>query len=222
MEPITVWRVRLDAPVEHAFDLLSADEKAHARKLGPAEVASRWIASRAALRTILSDHLGLLPTEISFAAGLAGKPELVGGEVEFNLSHSEDIMLLAVAPIRVGIDVERRRVMQDYPQLARHFFSPHERDLLDSLPAEQRHNAFFRCWCHKEAYIKGRGDGLSHDLESFSVELRPDHPPALLESEDGEAWSLFDIDMGPQYAAALAVEGDGQTFHIQDWSPVAA
>ena len=222
METVTVWRVWLTAPVEQGIGALSPDERAHARKLGPQEVAQRWIASRAALRAILGQRLGIAPAEVALTTGIAGKPELAAGELQFNLSHSENLMLVALGPIRVGVDVERRRVMKDYPQLARHFFSLLERQHLGGLPEENRHDAFFRCWCMKEAYIKGRGDGLSHDLESFSVELRPGQPPALLESQDGESWTLFDVDAAPGYSAALAVEGVCGGFQIADWATNAA
>ena len=69
--------------------------------------------------------------------------------------------------------------------------------------------AFFRCWSRKEAYIKAIGKGLSQPLDGFDVTLTPSDPPTLLRGGDDDllTWSFSDIDVGPNYASALAVEG---------------
>ncbi len=63
----------------------------------------------------------------------------------------------------------------------------------------------------KEAYIKGRGEGVSLGLDTFAVR---DKPPALLRSSHGKderkRWRFWTIDAGSDYAAALAVEGAGE------------
>ena len=62
----------------------------------------------------------------------------------------------------------------------------------------------------KEAYIKAIGLGLSQPLDGFDVTLVPDVPPALLRAgeDDASRWSLSDIEVGADYAAALMVEGE--------------
>ena len=83
--------------------------------------------------------------------------------------------------------------------------------MLDSLPVESRTKAFFDCWTRKEAYVKGRGEGLTLPLEQFSVSIDPTQPIGLIENRvhpaDVSLWSLQGIDPGPGYAAAIAVEG---------------
>jgi 4'-phosphopantetheinyl transferase len=79
----------------------------------------------------------------------------------------------------------------------------------DGVCAEPRHEAFFRCWTRKEAYIKAKGEGLSLPLHQFDVSIEPAAKHALLATRPDQAeaaqWMLSDIAITPGYAAALAV-----------------
>ena len=70
---------------------------------------------------------------------------------------------------------------------------------------------YFCCENCKEAFIKAKGKGLSIPLNQFDVSLAVDEPVALLNVKDDpdEAlrWSLYNLDVGSEYKAALAVEG---------------
>ena len=73
----------------------------------------------------------------------------------------------------------------------------------------------------KEAYTKARGDGLSLPLKQFDVSLAPREPAALLstkgDSLETARWALRALDPGPEYAAALAVEGHGWQLKCWQW-----
>ena len=77
--------------------------------------------------------------------------------------------------------------------------------------------AFFKCWTRKEAFIKVIGLGLSQPLDKFDVTLVPEQPAALLwvSDDDASRWSLYDLEVGGDYAGALAVEG--QVSSIRCW-----
>lgn len=134
--------------------------------------------------------------------------------LHFNLSHSDDLVLYAMTRGRqVGIDVERVRPGFADETLAERFFSPRELATLRSLPAAEQERAFFAGWVRKEAYFKARGEGLTVPMDSLNVSLAPRGTAALLSSAAEQAeqrrWSLHDLDVGPDYVAALAVEGHG-------------
>jgi phosphopantetheinyl transferase len=90
--------------------------------------------------------------------------------VQFNLSHSGDLVLIALGRGRaLGVDVEQIRMDVATENIAVRFFSDKERRDLASVPPVLQREAFFACWTRKEAYVKARGDGLSLRLEQFDV-----------------------------------------------------
>ncbi len=212
---VHVWRVVLDRAddiIGRLRSTLSEDERSRGDRFRSAGDRARFLASRAALRAVLAHYCGRPASGLSFLAGPHGKPYLDGaGGVEFNLSHSGDLALVAVATgVRVGVDIERVRELDDRDAIAHRFFSARERAELDAQPQGLRTAAFFRIWSCKEAYIKCLGTGLHEPLDGFSVSADPRAPARLVEiGGDPEAaawWTMRGLDAGDGYAAAVAVE----------------
>src|SRR5208337_3936157 len=84
----------------------------------------------------------------------------------------------------LGVDLERMRTNYQWEPIARRFFSPEEIDALNSVPGGLKYEAFLNCWTRKEAFVKGRGGGLSLRLDRFSVSLIPGEPVVSLKTED--------------------------------------
>ena len=212
-----VWRVRLDGPWSKSFELsLSGDDRERAARFKFEGDRHRFIMSRACLRTILARYLKTNAAGLQFDLGPFGKPSLAprqnAFDLRFNLSHSHQLALIAITRGReVGVDVEFMRADFANDEVAEHFFSAAEVKQLGQTPAEIKTRSFFNCWTRKEAYIKGRGEGLSHPLDQFDVSFAPDVPAALLDSRldptEVSRWFLEDLSPHPAYAAALTVEG---------------
>ncbi len=226
---IHIWRIDANSPQLHEeslLEILAQDEREKADRYYFYKDRRDSIISRAALRDILSCYLALSPIDLHFSYGPYGKPSLATRSeevgLEFNLSHSQGLILIAVAANRpVGIDVERIRLDSDWENIVERFFSGNEVAALRRLPKKIRTQAFFHCWTQKEAYIKAKGGGLSIDLAAFDVSMNPEEPACLLRSqEDPEApnqWTLRKIDLSPRYAATVAVKGDGGEFRFSAW-----
>jgi 4'-phosphopantetheinyl transferase len=217
---IHVWRAALDLPVARFHSLqqtLSEDELVRAKRFYFEKDRQHFTIARGLLRVILGRYLGTEPKKLRFCYNNYGKPALANefsqkGEIEFNLSHTNGIVLYAVAcGHKVGVDIERIRIDLDYQHLAARFFSPLENTMLGSVPPKMRAEAFFTCWTRKEAYIKARGEGLSLPLDQFDVSLIPGEPAMLLnfcgDPQKIAHWSLQELVPGPDYVATLAVEG---------------
>ena len=219
---IHVWRVDLEQPgdVVQQFRGTLEDEEIHRADRFHFEKDRRAFAvSRGFLRHVLGRYLATNPETLRFSYGPYGKPALNGEDKpRFNMSHSRGVALVAVSEAKeLGVDVEYIRADFASEDIARRFFSPCEVAAFNALPSEQRVAAFFRCWTRKEAYIKAIGRGLSQRLDGFDVTLAPETAPALLRANEDDAsrWSLSDIDVGGDYAAALVVEGQIST--IRCW-----
>ena len=210
---VHVWRISLDQQdetLERFRRTLEPEELDRAGRFHFEKHRRHFVVARGFLRSVVARYLETQPESLRFAYGEYGKPALASEHVlRFNLSHSHEVALLAVAlDAELGVDVEHIRADFASEDIARRFFSRTEVQIFNALPAEQRVAAFFRCWTRKEAYIKAIGKGLSQALDEFDVTLAPDIPAALLRAQDDDPsrWLLSDIDAGAGYAAALAIE----------------
>jgi 4'-phosphopantetheinyl transferase len=176
---VHVWRVRLnrgEAPPP------TAAEAAHAARLATPQLRRRYLRAHAALRDILGS---VTAAPLDFALREKGKPYLASApEIRFNLAHSREVALVAVAlDVEVGVDIERVRPLAEYAAIAQRYFPEGY-----TVPTSVRE--FFRHWTRFEALLKAHGAGLYGAGAT---------PPGI--------WSLTEIDAGPRFTAALAVEG---------------
>lgn len=188
-DELHVWRAPLDRDAAAADDLPPGERERAAGFLRP-EAAGRWTASRRALRRVLAEYLGQDPAEIEIVVEENGKPRLADKELEFNLSHSGELALIAVSGERpVGVDVEKVEPARDLLALAERALD--EDDVAKVRAAtsdEERAAVFYAAWVRHEARLKCLGAGLTGPV--------PDEPVAVQ-----------DVDVDPGYAAAVAVAG---------------
>jgi 4'-phosphopantetheinyl transferase len=188
---------------------LAAEEQARALKFLTAELRQRYVASRLVVRRLLGACLGLAPERVPIQSDARGKPHLEGGGFEFNLAHSGDLLLVAVAKrMPVGVDVERVRPLRDATAIARRFFTAREADWLETRSGAERGRAFFRLWTRKEAVLKATGEGISSGLNT--IELL-DHTGAFKDTVarggggvDATGWRLKELDPARGFIGALA------------------
>jgi 4'-phosphopantetheinyl transferase len=187
-----------DAAIQRGMALIDDREKIRAAGFRFARDAARFIARRARLREIIALHTGEAAHRLSFSDGPHGKPMLTNGALQFSLSHSHGLIMVAIAPVEIGCDIERIDPGLEWQPLAERFFSPGERRALRDLPEAQGRRAFFDCWSRKEAYVKALGLGLSYPLDAFDVSVgREAHLHAQTD------WTLADAAPEDGYAGAV-------------------
>jgi len=220
-----VFRLSLKASDElsEAWRCLSPEEQERAGRLRTDRLRRRYWNAHVQLRYILASCLGCSPADIQYEIGAHGKPYLAPGTgLQFNLSHSADVGLVAVCHGQeVGVDIEAWREDVDRGMLARRFFAAQEAATIAALPPEDQLRAFFSVWTRKEAYIKCRGGGLSIPLDSFEVSVDPPEPVMLFDLAPERAlnrrWSLYEISPGEGFSAAVALEGAARRILCWDW-----
>ncbi|MFE4104961.1 4'-phosphopantetheinyl transferase family protein [Almyronema epifaneia] len=202
---ITSARLALYSP------LLSAVEQARARQFRIDGDRDRFILSRGMLRQILAARLGCAPAELVFAYGEFGKPYLVNSplpQLQFNLSHSGDLALYALACDRqVGIDVEALRPLPRLAKLANRCLTETEQRYLHNVATTEQVATFLSYWTCKEAFLKAIGKGLTQAMHQLEISLGP--PLQLLQAANTPAhhWQLKSLRPAQNYIAAIAVEG---------------
>lgn len=126
----------------------------------------------------LEDYLNIcLPNAegrciLEYVYGRKGKPYLKDyPEVYFNLSHSGNVVVLAMSDKEVGIDIQEQRKVEK--KVAGRFFHEKETALLNEIKTtDEWLQLFYHIWTGKEAYIKYTGAGMSQDLQDFIVDVK--------------------------------------------------
>jgi 4'-phosphopantetheinyl transferase len=222
---VHVWHAALDRPstdIEQFVQILAPDEQQRSERFRFEKDRKKFVVARGLLRTILARYLSVSSDRVLFSYSSKGKPTIANiypaGELYFNVSHSHQMALYAIALNRqVGIDLEYIRPI-DAVALSQRFFLPSEAAMIRSLIGAEQHQAFFRGWAQKEAYLKATGDGLG-GLSSVGVALTES---MKLMSVDGNVqiaaqWFVQEIavnaDHYHDYAAALVVKGSQPDIH---------
>jgi 4'-phosphopantetheinyl transferase len=224
---VHVWAAPLNegwATVVDSNALLSAEERLRAERFHFERHRRRFIIGRGLLRSLLGHYLSTKPGKLIFGYGPQGKPALKGNFIEsgvhFNVTHSEDLALVAVTRLGdVGVDVEQVRWLADFDELVSRFFSPREAAVFRALSEEQKLGAFFNLWTRKEAWLKATGEGIAHSLNRVEVSFLPGEPARLITLPDnlefGNKWSLCELAPAEGFTAAVAIRSTN--FHLDCW-----
>jgi 4'-phosphopantetheinyl transferase len=214
---VAVWWMKLDDPptevVARWCTCLGKSEREQAERFHFREDRETYVAAHWLVRNALASVGGLPPADWRFVSEKLGKPRIdpAAGwpELKFNLSHTRGFVACAVTiGSEIGIDVETLSRRKSGLDIAGHFFSPLEVALLRRIEPERQHEAFFRFWTLKEAFIKATGEGLSRALDSFSFALDPVSISFSSDQTDAMAtgWQFIECRPTAQHLLALAIE----------------
>ena len=88
------------------------------------------------------------------------KPYLENDFLFVGVTHTLDVIIIAVSTFAFGIDCESKdRVMKNSCRIISRFFAQNEREYIDNC--SDKNLAFLDTWVKKEAYVKYTGDGIS-------------------------------------------------------------
>lgn len=205
---VTVWRIPLPdrPPRADAWALLDTRERERAERFVHDRDRHRFVAAHAGLRLVLAAETGQPPSALRFVTAPQGKPHLERPSLSFNLSHSGALALVATCRgCAVGIDLEMADRLRDLDGLAAMVMTAAEQAGFATLAADRRKAAFLHLWTRKEALLKADGRGLMYDPRKVDVGL--DDAPRRSVILDGTAWTLADITLASDVAAAVCING---------------
>ena len=198
--------------------LLSVDEMEKANRFVRPVDRARFVTTRAILRRLLSQLVGVAPQSIVFSYNRSGKPalpEIGGTKVHFNVSHTTEYGSIGVARCgELGVDLESIDRIDDPHKFAELCLSDSETksfrrfDSSNSQQLDDQRRFLMRHWTLKEAYLKGRGTGMN--IRPTELEIRPQNSNRGFliyhRSELQREWWLRSIELPNKLQLAVALE----------------
>jgi 4'-phosphopantetheinyl transferase len=207
-------------------DLLSEEEYARQQRYRFQRDRHRDLVARALVRTSLSRYAGVDPANWRFEQGEHGKPRLVAAPepLNFNLSHSHERVVCAIARNPVGVDIEYCGRANDVLAIAERYFSASESRDLFALAQDEQRERFFDYWTLKEAYMKARGEGIALGLGNFSFSFAASEAIAVgfdaCLQDDPCEWQFRLMCPQPDYRMAVALRERHAPLSVQVFNVV--
>lgn len=170
----------MTAHVTGAADLLDRRERTRAARFRFRRDRDTYTLAHAAWRIALATCLGSDPRDVPLVTTEDGQPRLAGTALSTSLSHSGDMVAIAVCPAAtVGVDIEQWPARIDLEALMPMFCTREEHAELAGLDTAQRARSLLELWTRKEALLKAFGVGLLTDPATTPApSTRPLMPPA--------------------------------------------
>lgn len=179
------------ADYEKWYALMSKDKQLRVDRFRFVDDKKRTVAGEMLARKATAEWYDITPESIIFGTQKYGKPYAKGIPVEFNISHSGNMVVCAVDNNPIGIDIEQIRPID--LTIAKRICTDEELlYLFDHMPAEQDFvyttdqgvlTRFFQLWTAKEASGKCLGSGivgfterkmlnqLSHEIDGYIINI---------------------------------------------------
>jgi 4'-phosphopantetheinyl transferase len=141
---------------------------------------------------MLSSYLGLAPKGLEFGYGAGGKPFLRSPScLRFSSASSGDLAVIAIVQqSEIGVDVEQVREFDDALGIARVALTAG--NAAELTRSADRTRGFLELWTKREAIAKQSGRGIA----------------VTDRREDDAAVTSWQVDVGSDYVASLAIEGE--------------
>ena len=148
---------------------------------------------------------GLSGDKVRLAEGENGKPYLLDyPDIYFNISHSEQKVLVVFSDVEIGCDIEYAADLQGLG-LAEKFFCESEYAYLLQQKEKEQTAAFYRLWTLKESFLKATGLGLKLPLDKFCIRMGEEIQ--VEQQVDKKSYSLKEWRDGEYQAAVCMRKG---------------
>lgn len=193
--------------------LLDSREKERLSKYTVERAKDEFLGGRALLRLALSHYAKCAPQAWSFSISPTGKPSVdrprAWNDLHFSISHTKDLIAVGVSHgSELGVDVESTSQRFDVLQMASEVLSAKEVCEVQRYAADEQAGQFISFWTLKEAYLKGRGCGLTVPMTSCEFFVKDDviRVQGLPESDVSDSmWSFRVLAPTKEHRLSIAV-----------------
>ena len=153
--------------LRQAYALMSEERRLRCDKMRSEQDRRACICADMLIRRLAERHLGLSAEKVELCADEKGKPYIKDADCHISISHSGNLVLCALSPCPIGVDVERIGVP---PQ-----------KIAERLEQKFESNEhFYQFWTAAESYGKLTGEGVWWALKQDFLnnkELNFEHIP---------------------------------------------
>jgi 4'-phosphopantetheinyl transferase len=212
---VDVWQADLNQDaicLSKLTAVLSDRERQRADTFQQPLLRNRYMAVRAITRHVLASYLSAKPADLQFTLGEHGKPALISDSLHFNISHTDQLLLIAVGNLPdIGVDIELIKTRSNMGGMAKRCFAERELKIWQQLSEPQSQETFYRLWTKKEAFVKATGRGIALGLNRCEVEPQIAGQLISIPKEYGMAsdWKITEISLVKGFCAALATPNLG-------------
>lgn len=195
--------------------LLSEAELLRYQSFRRASSAALFLASHALLRWSIAVVVGIPLPSVKLRYNTMGMIFLegIGINTHVSLTHTNGLVACVLAPVCVGIDAENYSVPRDnFAGIAQRHFAQSELEDIQNMGKDRSYMRFCQHWVLKEAYLKGRGVGISAGISHIAVSRVASDNIQLVdyeEKQESAEWRhlLFDLPPCTLAVAYRACEG---------------
>ncbi len=155
-----------DDEYKYWFSKMNEAKQLRVKKFLNENDIKRSIAGDMLARKMISNECNISPEKIQIINGVFGKPQLKNFELNFNISHSNEIVTCCTSQNPIGIDVEEivniktnllSKVCTDDDFI---FIFGKKTHSLEFKLSKNQLKKFYEIWTTKEAYFKCIGTGI--------------------------------------------------------------
>jgi 4'-phosphopantetheinyl transferase len=213
---VDIWRINIPDNLKaynSLHSVLSDEEISRANRFFYERDKNRHVVGHGAMRIILGKYLSQSPSAIEFEFETNKKPFVVNEmNLHFNLSHSGDWVLLAIANSPVGVDTELMNPAFEYRDVMEGYFTPNEIGFINSGKSAE---LFYLLWTRKEAQIKGTGKGLDENIKLIPGLAGTYYIDQNVISSDLD-WRINSFNLDEDHIASIAA--NPRTQEIRFWN----
>lgn len=173
MEP-SIYLVEIKSPIDESiFNFLLKYVEPYKRKNilshPKKEEADRMLVGDILVRFALKDKFSIPMSSLNIQLGEFGKPYLPEyPHIHFNISHSGNYVVCAVAEKEVGIDIQT--ILKYKKRIAERVLSSDK--VIETEQSSNPDLLFTRYWAEREAFLKMVGCGFSGDVNEDDLEFK--------------------------------------------------